>query len=178
MAGPCGTTNHDLSNFNARPGERNISSYGWHDIKSIFIRAHVSTFKTAESNIRWGLESYTKENPKEHKIAIRHSGCCGFGGRKGCDKQFLEYISELINSNKLLVRVSHLTEWLNTSCRNSASNTSCISPQRWMIRCIYTLKVRLWERQRDAGGITITCRDHLGFSNYISVEISESSVEI
>lgn len=59
------------------------------------------------------LEAIQKQNktqePKELKIAIRHSGCCGFGGRSGCDKQFSEYISELINANKLLVHVSHLT---------------------------------------------------------------------
>lgn len=177
MACLWGTTNHDLSDFNARPGERNISSHGWHNIKSIFIRAHVSVFKNAESNIRWGLESYTKKS-KKLTIAIRLTGCCGFGGRHGCGKQFLEYVPELINSDKWLVRVSHLTEWLNTSCRSSASSTSCTSPQRWTIRCIYTLKVKLGRGGETLEAWTITCRDPLAFSNYISVEISEGSVEI
>lgn len=44
---------------------------------------------------------------KDFKIVIRHIGSCGFGGRNGCGKEFLECVSQLTNSNKFLVHVFH-----------------------------------------------------------------------
>lgn len=48
------------------------------------------------------LKAIQKKN-KELKIVIRHIGCCGFEGRNECGKEFLEYISELTNSDFLFM---------------------------------------------------------------------------
>ena len=165
MALLCGITNHDLYNVNAGPGER--ETWVVLDDTKVFLVEHTLQF------LRRLKVTILDEALKAMNKVTGHIEYCGICGQNGCGKEFMGYVLQLTNWNKLLVHGFHSTELLKIFYKNCARSTSFILPQHWTIRCIYTIKVRGWWRSYLMSGgktlvvLRITCRDHLVFLTYI-----------